>query len=235
MSEPSGIEPIGPAPDLAGYPTPEALAQGYRNSSAEAQRLKARADAAESQLQAMLAANQRPVYSQPPKTWEDQLMENGVDPAPIRLGIQQESRQIVQELFQPIAQGLQARGKIVAQHPDYLKFEQQVAAFIESDPQFSQSYNKMFSVDPLGAMEFAFLKYGDAQRRNAVPSPNGSLDPAHATIPTQRSGDSRRGEDPNDTIRAAYERYQQAPSSPNAYAYAKARLRTVITDEFLNQ
>jgi hypothetical protein len=233
MSEPTGIP--DPSPDLAGYPDTGSLVQGYRQSGAEAQRQKARADAAEQQLQALMTANQRQV---PPQNHYDpgaELETLGIPVRALDAYVENKVQGRIAEAFGPIAAGFTARGKVLAEHPDYGKYEQDVASFINSDPQTAQAYNKMFNVDPVAAMEYAYLKFGD-NRRRAAPSPNGSPEQAvHAAIPSARSGEARQGRDPGDNIRAAYERYQQTGSPRDAVAYAKARLKNVITDEFLNQ
>jgi hypothetical protein len=233
MSEPAGIPE--PSPDLAGYPSVDQLAQGYRQSGAEAQRQKSRADAAEQQLQALMTANQRQA---PPQNHYDPNSELETLGIPIRALDEFVNRRVAERVgqaFQPIAAGFTARGKVAAEHPDYLKYEQDVASFINSDPQTAEAYNQMFNANPVGAMEWALLKFGDSRRRTA-PSPNGSPDQAaHAAIPSARAGETRQGRDSGDAIRAAWERYQQTGNSRDAAAYAKARLRHVITDEFLNQ
>jgi len=232
MSEPTNIP--DPAPDLAGYPSTDALVHGYRQSGAEAQRQKARADAAEQQL-AMLSANQKQAPQGNPYDPASELETLGIPLRALDAYVESKVQGRIAEAFQPIAAGFTARGKVAAEHPDYLKYEQDVASFINSDPQTAQAYNKMFSADPVGAMEYAYLKFGDSRRR-ARPSPNGSPEQAvHASIPSARHGDSRRAPDHEDSVRAAYERYQQTGSPRDAVVYAKARLRNVVTDEFLNQ
>lgn len=235
MSEPTGLEPPAanpPQPDLAGYPDVSQLAQGYRASGAEAQRQKARADALEQQVhQLVAAANQQ----RGPDPYA-RLSEYGDLGSTIREVVRNETTQIVQEALQPLAKGFQARSEVMTKYPDYVKFEQDVATFINSDPQLSQEYQELFRTNPATAMKYAFLAFGDSRRGQTPPPPqNGAPGAVHASIPSNRAGDSRRGPDPNDNVRAAFERYQQTGSRRDAEVYARARLRGVITDEFLNQ
>jgi hypothetical protein len=230
MSEPSNIEST-PAADLAGYPDVNALAQGYRQSGAEAQRQKARADALEQQIQELAAANQRNSQQQDVMS---RLKEYGELGELVREVVRTETNQIVQDAFQPITKGLAARGEVLARYPDYAQHEQAAFSFVQSDPELSREYNAILRVDPAAAMKYAFMSYGMQQRQNVQP-PGGNDEMAHAQIPNVRSGESRRQPDSTDRVRAAWERYQQTGSRGDAEMYAKARLRTVVTDEFLNQ
>lgn len=232
MSEPTNIE-TSPAPDLAGYPTPDALAQGYRASGAEAQRQKQRADALEQQMQAMFAANQRQAPQSTDPTIQ-QLTDLGIPVAAVEELIERKVQSRIGEAFGSLQNGLHARNNVAAQYPDYVKFEHDVMAYINADPQTSHKYNAMFKVDPEGAVEYAFLKFGESRRRTA-PQPQSGESTVHATIPSNRSGESRRQPDAGDRVQNAWENYQRSGSKQAAEAYAKARLFNVVTDEFLNQ
>ena len=219
-------------PDLAGYPSVEALVQGYRSSGEEAKRLREKADKLESlmtQVFEQQAANQRTVPNRSGRP-EDRLTEFGV---PVD-ALDEFVAGRVAKAFEPVTRGIQARQAIVGSHPDYVQFEQDVANFIGNDPDLSQRYPRMFESDPAGAMEYAFLKFADSRRRS-VGSPTGAVGGSvDAAIPTSRAGEGRRAPDGDQNIRDAFERWQKSGSSQDAQNYAKARLRGVITDDFLN-
>lgn len=224
-------------PDLAGYPSTDALVAGYRASGAEAKKWRETAEASMTRLNALeqrFSGYEQTRQAVPQRSTNpyDQLSELGVPADPLRTAIQQE----VQQLFRPIAEGMNARQRVVGTYPDFVKYESDVASFIESDPNLKQTYDRMFAADPVGAFEYAFLKFGDTRRRSA-PATNGTgaqvqEDRAESQIPGKRSGDARRT--PADTdVQEAYKRYQDTGSSVDARTYAKARLKGIITDDFL--
>jgi hypothetical protein len=241
MNEPQDVANPGAEnlnPELAGYPNAEALVKGYRESGAEAKRQRDRADQAERMVAEMAlnsegAANPRQPIKQRSTRPEDRLSEYGV---PVdALGEYVSSK--VQELFAPIAQGMSARTELLSKYPDYNRYEADVAAFIQQDPALNQSYQRMFSADPAGAFEYAFLKFGESRRRTAGGrTDNVPEESSHAQLPgSSRNGESMRQPQGNSAnIQRAYQEYQRTGSTQAAQAYAKARLRNVITDEFLN-
>lgn len=223
-----------PADDFAGYPSLEQLVNGYRASSEEGKRQRERADALElnnAALMEMLREQQAPRQDVPnrPNRPEDRLTDLGVDATAVSELV--DSR--VQQAFAPIARGLEARKEMIRRHADYLKYEQEVANWINADPQMSAEYNEAFQRDPVLAMENAMLKYGQ-HRWSAFQAalPQGKVD---ASIPTSRAGDTRRGPGPDGELQQALERFQRTGTPAAAHAYAKARLRGVVSDEFLNQ
>jgi hypothetical protein len=242
MNEPQGSGQAGSEnlnPDLAGYPTPEALVKGYRESGAEAQRLRdrnqelERALASQSLSEPEPAANPRQSVKSRSTRPEDRLSDYGV---PVdALGEYVAGK--LQEAFAPIAQGLTARTELLSQYPDYNKFESDVAVFIQSDAKLNQSYQRMFAADPAGAFEYAFLKFGESRRRSGGAREDTTPgEVAHASIPGGRNGDAMRQPQGNTAnVQRLYEEYQRTGSNVAAREYAKARLHGVITDEFLNQ
>ena len=227
-------------PDLVGYPSVEALASAYRATSGEGKKQRERADLLEQQLRSLVTENPRQTVPQrdsngrfngsPPSPY-DSLSDVGIPADALREAIRME----VRSEFEPLARGFRARGKMVAAHPDYVQFESDVASYVQSDPELNETYNRLFTADPVGAFEYAFLKFGDNRRRVAGETHQGSAEErSHAAIPSSRSGDSRRVSGSQDEVIAdAYRRYQETGSPQAAREYAKARLRTVITDEFL--
>lgn len=226
--------PLPMNPDFAGYPTLEAFREGYRQSGAEAQRLRGENEKKDALIAQVLtngmAANPRTVPDRR-GTPAERLTDFGV---PVD-AIQEMVRGELQNALAPLTRGIQARGAMVSEHPEYVQFENDVAQFINNDPGLSQSYPKMFEADPAGAMEYAFLKFGDSRRR-APGSPAGSdrSGMTDAAIPSSRAGDGRRSTLPDEDVRSAFQRYQQTGSNQDAAAYARTRLKQVISDEHLN-
>lgn len=221
------VEPQAPAqPDLAGYPNVEALVQGYRNSGQEAQRLNQRLQQVE---QAMVQMQQPQTRAARP---EDRLSDLGI---PVD-ALDEVINQRLQTAFAPIARGMTARSQVMAQYPDYVKFENDVNSYIQSDPQLAQTYGNMFNADPVGAFEYAFLKFGEDQRRKGAPS-NGAGDAkekVNAQIPTGRSNETRARQDAGsgDMTTKAWEHFQK---TGDPKPFAKARLRQAIPDSFFEK
>jgi hypothetical protein len=123
---------------------------------------------------------------------------------------------------------------VVSEYPDYVTYEAEVNQFVQSDPEFSQRYARMFNADPVAAMELAFLKFGESRRKNVQPpaAPN-AQEMVDASLPGERTGESRRaGEMGQSEVDEAYRKYQQSGTSQDAEAYAKLRLRQAIPDSF---
>jgi len=223
-----------PQRDLAGYPDEVALVQGYRASSVEAKRQKMRADLLEQQLgNALQQQPQRPDIPQR-DVW-GRISEYGIPADDLRTAIASE----IQAAFQPIARGIEARNTVLSEYKDYNQFESDVAQFVNQDLERQQRYQRMFREDPAGAMEWAFLKFGEQARKKTTPNPSNTngVDPAAlagAQIPGSRAGDSRGlGIDQNlDALQKGWEHFQK---TKDASQYAKARLKSVISDEFLNR
>jgi hypothetical protein len=220
-----------PAPDFAGYSSSEELARGYRASSQEAKRLAQENQRLQEAYQ-QAAVNQRqdiPNRSRP----EDRLAEFGIPADALNDFVNER----VGQALRPLAEGFQARGRVLNEYPDYQKYEADVANYINSDPEFSQQYGRIFAADPAGAMQLAFLKFGESKRKGAPPpiAPN-AQEMMDASLPGERTGESRRSESGSQgAVEEAYKRYQQTGNSRDAETYAKLRLKQAIPDEFLNQ
>lgn len=211
--------------DLAGYQNTEDLVKGYRASGEEAKRQKARADLLEQQLAQFNRPN---VPNRDPRSQLDPYIP--IDALDEYVGTR------IAQAFEPIARGAMARNDMLSRHSDYDKFEADVAKFVNEDPQLSQSYQRMFASDPLGAMEYAYLKYGE-QRRSSEGTKRTpqSQARAEAQIPSSRAGDARQEgtqAQEQEHLNRAWEHFQK---TGNPSAYAKARLRGVIRDEFLQR
>ena len=222
-------------PDLMGYPTVEALVNAKRASDAEARRIVEENRSLKDQMaQNAYRPEVNPRQAVPHRqSAQDRLTELGVPYDAIQDVIREE----INGAFQPILAGVNARSTIQGRYPDYSKFESDVNNFIQSDPELNQSYQKMFAADPVGAFEYAFLKFGQS-RRESISQKNGTSgeDAVHASIPGGRNGESRRTVQNQDSnVQRTWEQYQKTGSTRDARAYAQARLHNVVTDEHLNQ
>ena len=238
--EPNTDKPLNP--DLMGYTDVESLVAAKRASDQEAIKLRQRADRADElerqfaalQVQALQAQANPRQDVRVRGTLDDRLNDAGIPSMDIR----ELAREVVRAELEPIARGVNARNTVLAQYPDYNKFESDVAQFIQSDPNLNQTYQRLFVADPVGAFEYAFLKFGESRRRTHQPEGSESLMQevgSHAGIPTSRSGDARRIDRSRDETASAWEQWQKTGSQRDANAYAKARLKTAISDDFLNQ
>lgn len=229
--------PTPPAEEYAGRRDLSDLKQAYLASSDHAKQLATQLQQSQVQmaeLQARLTPPPRPTSPY------EELEQIGVPSNPLRQAIASE----IQEAFRPIARQIegqnQARTHMLTSYgEDYTKFEQDVAKYIQADQSLSQRYNAMFAQDPVAAVEYAFLKYGETKRREN-PSENGAIESKHqqarAQVPTSRSSESRNPEGGNRSrVERAFEAFQKNPNRHTAEAFAKSRFATVITDEHLNQ
>jgi hypothetical protein len=219
--------------DYAGYQDLNGLVGGYKASSQEAQRQKQRGDLLEQQLQQQLSAQNQRQDVPSRKRPEERLEEMGI---PVD-AIDEMVNDRLTKAFQPISQGFQARNQLLSSYgDDYAKFESQVSSYVAQDPVFNQTYQRMFNVDPAGAMELAYLKFGDTKRKEVLGSGNSGVNldtQAQASIPGSRTGESRDpGVQDQATLERAREHFQK---TGNPTPYAKARLRQIIPDEFLSR
>lgn len=250
-TDPANIHNAPPAasplnPDLAGYPDVPSLVAGYRNSSDEGKRQRERADRLEAFATKLLTegpgANRQDIPDRRGPSAMDRLSTFGVPTDALDEYVGGRIKEAVDAALRPLTRGVGARAQVVREHPDYVKFEADVSAFIEQDPLLSRAYPAMFEADPVGALEYAFLRFGESRRRAAGAGGGNGNGAGHerpgladAAVPSSRSGDSRRAPDAQGDLQAAFERYQQTGSPRDAERYAKLRLRSVISDQFLNQ
>lgn len=239
MAEPQDVQAPSTAanlpmnPDLMGYPTVEALVNAKRASDQEAQRIVAERDALKMQLANVYRAPENPRQEVRQRgTASERLTEVGIPVDVLDEYVQGK----MQAAFEPIARGINARNTVLAEYPDYNKYEADVAQWIQSDPNRNQTYQRMFQSDPAAAFEWAFLKFGDSRRRAVSTDTNGLMQEAgaHAGIPTSRNGDARRTQGPGNDIQKLFEEYQRTGSKQAAERYAHARLHGIVTDEHLN-
>lgn len=205
-------------PDLAGYGSVDELARAYRASGAEAKRLKAEAD----QYRQALDELRRPSIPQRSRP-EEYLQQIGVDPQPIIELMDQRFSQAMR----PLAQMASARQEMLSRYPDYNKFESEVAQFISSDPERLERYNRLFSADPAGAIEYGILAFTADRQKSAPSTREPREETVHAQVPGPRSADtSRRSGDPAAARDAAWQRYQQNPSRESAEQLARLVIRS---------
>lgn len=235
---PGANPPVGNPTDLGGYESVDKLVAGYRNSSTEAQRQKARADALEGVI-AQLQQPQRAGSGRP----EDRLTELGI---PVD-ALDQVINARLQQAFEPIAKGMTARTSVVAQYPDYAKYESDVANFVNADAQRQARYNAMWAADPAGAMEWGMLAYGEHQRRSTQAPPDNGVDrqkKVDAQIPGSRQteGRARVASDPDGDSAAlgkALDAIQKA-RTPQEHAvaaqrYSRLRMKNMFSEGFFDK
>lgn len=237
MNEPQEAQPGSENlnPDLAGYPNQEALVKGYRESGNEAKRQRERAEAAERTIQELhqSMANPRPQVPSRPARPEDQLSEFGV---PVE-ALGDFVRGTIRSELEPLSRAASARTELLARHPDYAKFEPDVASFIDQELRTDPMFQRVAISEPLAALELAFFKFAESRRKTVGNQPDSALEHSHAAIPGGRNGDAMRQMPQGNAaeIERARQEYARTGSPQAAAAYAKARLHTVVTDEFLNQ
>ena len=235
---PDEITPEGSA---QGTPTAQDLQaeldrvkRDYANSSSEAKRLKQERDFFEQQS----AQFTRPAPSQDPF---QRLRDEGWPVDSLLPAIERIAEQKAAARFDPIVKGLEARGKVLSQNPDYGQHEAQADAFINGDPELSALYGDMLKVNPVAAMDYKFLKYGEAQRKANLEPTNGAVNKtsrADAQIPSSRSGEKRNqngGDDTADVFKAAMSDFQKTRNPRAAEAAFRAKLRNAIPDSFFER
>ncbi len=173
------------------------------------------------------------------KPWEESLETSGVPVDAIRAAIEEQANDIVQRQFEPLTRALSARQTMVGKYKDYNKFESDMMGHINSDPELQQTYTRIFNADPVAAFDWAYLKFGqEARGKRGRGGSQAGMDEeiSETRIPTNRSGDARRIPMGNEgAVQDAARAYRDHPSAQNAQAYARARLKTAISDDFLNQ
>lgn len=223
-------EPNTQAPDLAGYPSVEELARAYRASSDEGKRQRQRADELERQFQQAQMQSQRPQDQgdDPVRT----LRDFGIPVEALDRYVENRVRERVTEGFAPIVNGMTARPRVMSEFPEYGKYEADVASYVGGDPGLSQRYQQMFSTDPQGAMEWAFMRFGEHQRRNAPKGENRQAEErAEARIPSSRTVSNSNPTGDQNQVSEAADHYRK---TGDPMAYFKARMRQVVPDSFLN-
>lgn len=156
----------------------------------------------------------------------------------------------VRELFQEELAKTMKTSQAIAranQDPYFQANAPAMAAYLETHPDVAQSIARIGAEDPDGALALLSLKYrnetiGAARQRPAdptgyqsgtrmIPMPGLEQEPPQAPPPRVPHPVYGNG----DAVQQAREEYRRTGSREAAKNYAKARLRSVISDEFLNQ
>lgn len=230
VQQPNQDQPLNP--DLMGYPSVEALVNAKRASDAEAKKIRDERDALANQLRAVNTyvpeANPRQDVKRRDRP-EDRLTEFGV---PVD-ALEEYFNTRLQKAFEPVLAAANARSTIVGKYPDYNKFESDVNQFLQSDRELNETVGRMAAADPAGALEYAFLKFGES-RRGAARTNGNEVNAVDAGIPSSRGGESRRMPDSvTGEVQRAWQNYQKTGTTEAAREYAKARLKTIVSEDFL--
>jgi hypothetical protein len=205
----------------------------YAASSEEGKRLAQTVQ----QLQASYVQPRQNVPNRAP--YEEELETVGMPLNALDQMIGNRVQQGIAQAFEPFQRGIQARQTMVGRYKDYNKFESETMEYVNSDPELQASYARTFQADPGVAAEWAYLKFGNDKRKAHGNRGGGSNSPQEdqieAQIPSQRSGDARRIPQDGGAVQEARRAWEQNKNPTTAALYAKARLKSAIPDEFLNQ
>jgi len=193
--------------------------QRYAASSEEGKRLAQQ----NQQLMVQMQQTMRSSVQQHPTDPFQELDTIGVPSQTLKQAMRSVATEVFGEVLEPVNRAYQARPKLLASYPDYNKFESEVAQFVQNDPDLSQTYQRMFQADPVGAMELAYLKFGDHQRKNH-PQGNGrqKSDEVHAQIPNARAAGERAPQQQDDAVKQGWEHFQKT-GRPEQFAMARLR------------
>ena len=210
-----------------------AVTRDYSASSREAKRL---AD----HVQALQSAYESPRQDIPMRNTAGQRLAEAAIPVDaleeFARGIARETAsQEFAQRFDPLMRGVQARQTMVGKHKDYAKWEADIGELLNTDPDFQQTYTRVFNADPVAALDLAYYTLGDRKRRGRSNGTPDGQEASEAQIPSQRSGDARRIPQDGGALHEAARALRENRNPQTVAAYAKARLKTAIPDEFLNQ
>jgi len=204
----------------------------YSDSTREAQRVTQ----LNQQLQSQLYETHRQDVPQRNSAGQ-RLADVGIPVDALEELVTERARSLVQEQFQPIMRGMQARTELVGRYKDFAKFESDIGELLNEDQAFQQTYNRVYQADPAAALELAYHRLGDTKRKTHKGERfNSEEEMAGAQIPSQRSGDARRSPNGNDAVYSqAADNYRKSPNRRTAEALFKARMKSVISDDHLGQ
>jgi len=128
----------------------------------------------------------------------------------------------VQNVLQPMMRAQDARQTVSNEYPEFAKFENDVAQYLNSTPPLKQRYERMFQADPAGAMEWAFQTY---QRKFGTPDPGINQDSRReAALPNSYSADTRNAGSDIAKNEELAKRWEWAQKTGNWDQYLTARL-----------
>ena len=231
------LPPATPAePDLAGKPDVASLAQAYRASSAEGQRLNSALQQKEAEvntLKAQIAQGFTPRQDIPQR--HQGPAERLYDAAVPVDALDEYINSKLQAAFTPIVQAAGARNQVLTRKPDYAKYEAEIANYITQDPERSRRYQQMFGADPVGAIEWSIDRFTETQKAQAPePSPTRKAQ-AEAQVPSGRQAESRNTDGQfQEALAQARERAMKTGRREDIERWTQMRLRQGITPEFYN-
>lgn len=205
------------------YNTVGDLETGYWEQFRETQRILAENQALKSHQ-----AQSQPQRPDPLSVLEDY----GIPPQAVGQAIREVARAEAAAMFEtamaPLAAGVQARGTVMQQFPDFAQREPEIAGFIRSDPVLSQRYDRLSQTDPQAAMEWAYLQHsrvlGQRPRTPAAQPVTPALMPASSSVSERKQPENADGA----------ERLQRAMDYYNVYRdpqpYVRERLKGLIPD-----
>lgn len=144
------------------YDSPEALEQGYSHQFAETQKILERQRAVEEENQLLKSmVGQPPAQTQPTaaRTPWDELDAVGVPRNQLQAAIRSE----LQAGLAPLMQGVQARGEVISEIPEFGQFEGEMLQYVSANPKLNSEYQSAFAANPKVAMKFAFREFQAAR------------------------------------------------------------------------
>ena len=122
------------------------------------------------------------------------------------------------------------------QDPWFRANEARIEDYLKRENEVRETAQRLAAADPAGALEFIRLKYRDSQADRTRPHFAGATliplgGPPIPEAPPPRGNPYR--DEPS--VEEAGETYRRTGTRQAAERYAHARLRNVISDEFLNQ
>lgn len=205
------------------YRDPEELEKGYQNLQEMANKNWQELQELKSQMESgrMNPAERREERRNP----REVLEEFGV-PAEAVLEL---VRNGVEDALRPVVEAQGARQEVAKHYPDFVKFEEDVAKWITSDPQLQSRYARMFSADQAGAMEWAITAYTREHERSA-PAQDNPYSTMEASLPPT-GGSGPRGYDYNAASDDMAKEMERARSTGDWSRYISQRLAGTVSDK----
>jgi hypothetical protein len=230
---PTPVEPAtGGLRDVKGlifgkYKTEADAQQGFGELLAtlgERNRQLAEMQARISQVEGVMARVNPPPEQKNPY---QELAEQGIDPSPIDRLLTAK----LQEFVGPLVAGARADEQVAATYPEFPQAKPMVRKFLNDRPELSQRYDVMWRQDPVGANEWAFLRW---QREAGAPpaGPPAPPEPGKGDAALPGTSGSARSvpDDRQERLNNALEYYQRFG---NESPLVHERLRGIVTDEHL--
>lgn len=233
---------------LAGkYRNVEELEKGYNEFRGELDRIREEnrreLDRERQRVDQFISQARQP---QPqPRDPLEELNTYGVPADPIREAIRSETARMRQEfeneqrqrdqlLAEARTKVQQARSAVARQYPDFIQKAQSIADFVDSDTSLTERYSRLYETDPATAMEWAYLRYRDAnpapKRQSAAENPvTGALPAGQGTGERQPGAADQAYREELAKAREYYKTYK------DPMPYVRARMRGLIPDSHFQQ